>query len=253
MATICKNCDNTFEGKFCNNCGQDADVKRLDFKFLRHKIQDLLFKYFDKGILYTIKQLFSRPGHTIREYIEGKRVKHFEPIALLVTIATSYGILYSYFHINPFFDASISNNTLDNIDFTKVNEWISNHFSLASCILLPLYSIGSFIAFKKQGYNFVEHLILNTFLASQRLLLRLAAFPFMVAYNGKQTMHTLNDILVLLDVVLIVWAYCQFFNKISKAKSLFLSILSYLIFFISLFIIFSAAELLTGVLRPIIY
>jgi hypothetical protein len=252
MPTTCKNCEHVFEGKFCNNCGQEADVKRLDFKFLRHKIQDLVFKYFHKGILYTIKQLYSRPGHTIREYIEGRRVKHFEPIALLVTIATLYGLLYSYFHINPFFDASVSNNPTDTIDFTKVNDWMSNHFSLASCILLPLYAIGSFIAFRKQGYNFVEHLFLNTFLASQRLILRLVALPLMVIYNGTKSMHTLTDILVLFDIILIAWAYCQFFNKISKVKSLLLSIVSYLIFFISLLLIIMLAQFLTRLLMPII-
>jgi hypothetical protein len=251
MPTTCKNCDHVFEGKFCNNCGQEADVKRLDFRLLRYIIQDLIFKYFHKGILYSVKELYTRPGNTIREYVEGKRVKHFEPIALLVTIATLYGVLYSYFHINPFFDDTINTNSLDNIDFTKVNLWMSNHFSLATCILLPLYSIGSFIAFKKQGYNFVEHLILNTFLASQRLILRLAVFPLIVLYNGTKTIHTLNDILVMFDIVLIAWAYCQFFNKLPRVKSLFLSVLSYFIFFMLLMFLFGTAQYIAGMAKQV--
>ena len=110
MTIICKNCCQQFEGSFCNNCGQSADTQKLDFKFLIRNLQKLFLKYFQKGVLYTSTQLFIRPGHTIREYIEGKRVKHIEPMSMLIMTATLYGVLYHYFQINLFADISLNDN-----------------------------------------------------------------------------------------------------------------------------------------------
>jgi hypothetical protein len=90
----CKNCDSQFEGKFCSNCGQSADTHRLDLHFLAINIPKLLFSFMRKGIFYTVTQLFTRPGNSIRGYVEGKRVNHYEPFAMLVTIAALYGLLY---------------------------------------------------------------------------------------------------------------------------------------------------------------
>jgi hypothetical protein len=232
MTTICKNCNNHFKGNFCNMCGQSADTQRLNFHVLRRNFQKLFFKYFDKGILFTAKELFIRPGNTVREYIEGKRVKHFEPIALLVTVATLYGVLFHYFHINLFNDKSFTDKTFEHIEFNTINEWIATHFSLFTILFLPLYAFGSYVAFRKQGYNFSEHLILNTFLSSQRLLLRIAAFPFLVIFNGTDNMLTFMRLFIVFDIILLIWGYCQFFNGIQRIKSIILTLLGYLIFFI---------------------
>jgi hypothetical protein len=249
MTTNCKNCDTHFEGNFCNNCGQTADTQRLDFHFLRRNVQKLLFKYFDKGIFYTTKELFSRPGNTIREYIEGKRVRHFEPIALLVTIATLYGVLFHYFHINLFKDISSTDTTLGKIEFDTINEWIATHFSLFSVLFLPLYTVGSFVAFRKQGYNFTEHLILNTFLASQRLLVRLAAFPILIIYNRTEHLQAFMRLFILCDFVLLIWGYGQFFNGLKRVKSFFLTVLSYLIFLICYLLVIVIALLIFEIIN----
>lgn len=243
MSTICKNCEQEFEGNFCNNCGQKADTPKIDFTFLRNRIKRLLFKFSDKGIFFTCGQLFTRPGNAIREYINGKRVRYFEPLSLLLSLAALYGFLYHYFNINLFSDLSVSDSELQKIDLKSINEWIANHFALATGLLIPLYSLGSFIAFRKQGYNYAEHLTLNTFLASQRLLFRIAAFPLLVIFNGSDKMHFLNNIYILIDIILLTWSYSQFFNKLTKVKSILLSILSYLIFYICFFMIIAAALL----------
>ena len=65
----------------------------MNFHSLWHDIQHGLF-HFDNGVLYTAKQLFTRPGNSIREYIDGKRVRHFKPISLVILLATVYGFLY---------------------------------------------------------------------------------------------------------------------------------------------------------------
>ncbi|MBK9331712.1 MAG: DUF3667 domain-containing protein [Ignavibacteria bacterium] len=232
MLITCKNCGQKYEGNFCNNCGQKADTQRIDFKFFKKRIERVLFKFSDKGIFYTVRQLFTRPGIAAREYIEGKRVNHYDPLSLLILLAASYGILYHYFGINFFSNISTGGESTVKIDFIKVNEWFSNHFSLANGIMIPLYSIGSYAVFRNQGYNYTEHLTLNTFLACQRLLLRLFTFPLIVIFHQSDNLQILEYIFIGSDITLLVWSYSQFFDKLTKPKVILLSLLSYLIFFI---------------------
>jgi len=229
----CKNCNHHFEGKFCNNCGQSADTNRLDFKFLIKNLRKNFLKYFHGGIFYSAVQLFTRPGHTIREYLDGKRVKHFEPIGLLITFATFYGVLYHTFGINMFAGISESNPN-GTIDFKSVSNWMADHFAVVTLVLVPIYSIGSYFSFRKQKYNFYEHIYLNTFLGSQRLLVRIVVFPLFAIWDGMENIFILRDLLIVLDIILMVWSYTQFFNKMKRIKAILLGVLSYSIFFVLL-------------------
>ena len=222
-----------FEGKFCNNCGQSADTNRLDFKFLIKNLRKNFLKYFHGGIFYSAVQLFTRPGHTIREYLDGKRVKHFEPIGLLITFATFYGVLYHTFGINMFAGISESNPN-GTIDFKSVSNWMADHFAVVTLVLVPIYSIGSYFSFRKQKYNFYEHIYLNTFLGSQRLLVRIVVFPLFAIWDGMENIFILRDVLIVLDIILMVWSYTQFFNKMKRIKAILLGVLSYSIFFVLL-------------------
>lgn len=242
MKQTCKNCNHIYTGHYCNNCGQSAATHRLNFHFLWHEIQHGLF-HFDQGILYSVKQLFTRPGHTIREFIEGKRVKHFKPISLVIVLATLYGLLYHYFHIS-FVVAPANNSPEAGIDAVKFNEWIGTHYAWTTLLTIPLYTIGTSIAFRKQSYNLVEYFILNTFKAAQKLFVHLALFPLLYYFNGTPTMKTLSLVIYLIDVVFIYWTNAQFFNKLSLKKSLLLTLLSQLIFLISLISIILVAELI---------
>lgn len=97
----CKNCGHRFEGKFCNNCGQTADTNRINYHDLRHQLTHSLF-HIDAGLLYTSKQLFIRPGHAIREYLDGKRVNHIKPLSYILILAGFYILVCHLLDINLF-------------------------------------------------------------------------------------------------------------------------------------------------------
>lgn len=229
MNVTCKNCHHTFKGHFCSNCGQSAETHKLDIHFVWHDIQHGLL-HFDKGILYTAKQLFTKPGHSIRDFIEGKRIHHFKPISLVLILATLYGFLYHYFHIDltrTFSDGNVSETA---IDIKGFNEWQATHFAWITLATIPLYTFGTSIAFRKQGYNFVEYFILNTFKASQRLLFHITIFPFYYYFNETPTMKTISVSVYIIDVLLIFWTNKQFFNTLSAQKTFYLTLLSQALF-----------------------
>ena len=237
MSITCKNCNEPVEGKFCSNCGQSTGTHRLSFHFLLHDLQHG-FLHFDKGIIYTVKQLYTRPGHSIREFIEGKRVRHFRPISLVIILATVYGILYHYFHINLLVSEGEEGFSLSEIAVLKsLNEWIATHTAWVELLTIPFYSLGSFIAFRKQGYNFMEHIVLNSFLAGQRLVMLLVTFPLVIYLNGTHYQDFFTSISDFAEFALLVWGYSQFFNNLSKPKSILLSALSYILFFLSFLLV----------------
>ncbi|RZJ49596.1 MAG: DUF3667 domain-containing protein, partial [Flavobacterium sp.] len=220
MEITCKNCNQIYQGNYCNNCGQTADTHKINWHFLWHDIQHGLL-HFDEGIPYSVKQLFTRPGHSIREFIEGKRVRHFKPLSLVAVLAALYGFLWHYFHINLF-----ENNEDAKIDWIKFNEWTSTHFAWVTIATIPLFTLGTYICFRKQGYNFVEYFVLNTFKASQKLFVSILLFPLLYYFDGTSKITIVINSIYLFDIGLIFWTNIQFFNKMPKAKVFWLSILS---------------------------
>ncbi len=196
-----------------------------------HDIQHGLL-HFDAGIPYSLKQLFTRPGHSIREFIEGKRIRHFKPLSLVAVLGALYGFLYHYFHIDLFLN---SNDSI--IDLNDYNEWMATHFSWVTIATIPIYTFGTFIVFRKQGYNFFELFVLNTFKASQRLFVQVLTFPVLLYLKSKGHAEWFSTLTYIIGVVLIFWTNTQFFNKISRTKAFFLTVLSHFIFLISFIII----------------
>lgn len=95
--TTCKNCGNSFSGKFCNNCGEkvynEHDKKVLHFfeegfHFLTH---------FEGKFFTTLKTFFTKPGKVSVDFADGVRKKYFKPLSFFIMLV----ILYLIF---PFFE-----------------------------------------------------------------------------------------------------------------------------------------------------
>ena len=240
MQVTCKNCGLTYSGHFCSNCGQPAATHKLNLHFIWHDIQHGFF-HFDNGVLFTAKELFTRPGDSIREFIEGKRVKHFKPISLVIILATFYGLLRHLFHFSILDKKSVSE--IQGVDYENLNEWISHHYSWIILLSIPMFSVASFVVFRKQGYNFIAHFVLNSYMASQRLIFRIAIFPVIKYFSQSENITLFVDFLMLMDIVFIFWSYITFFQNLSKVKAFLFSIYTYLLFLVIFFIV-----LLLGVL-----
>lgn len=226
---ICKNCGHRFEGKFCNNCGQTADTKLINYHYLRHQLTHSLF-HIDAGLLYTSKQLFLQPGHTIREYLEGKRVSHIKPFSFVLILTGFYILLCHWFGINLF---SASEESLkSDIGYGKslnLDEWFLSHFSWVTLATIPLYTMGTWICFHNKGYNFVEYLVLNTYKAGQRLIVQIVFLPFIFLVKHSLNIGTVMLIVYLIDLGLHFWTNLQFFKPMKPINIIMRSIFSHLI------------------------
>jgi hypothetical protein len=175
----CKNCNTIFEGNYCNNCGQKAGEVRFTLKHLPGEFLHG-FYHVHGGLLYTIKELFTRPGETLRGFISGKRIEYFNPFTYLVLISLAGGFIFKWSgvpdHLNENFLASG-----DTVRFT------GKYFSYRMLLTIPAYAIMGSIVYKSFKYNLAEHLIINTFLLSQSMVLMIVWMLISILINpGNQ-------------------------------------------------------------------
>lgn len=227
---ICNNCSKEFEGNFCNSCGQSAKQRRIDSRYFFTDIPNSVFQL-DSGFFLTAKELFVRPGATILEYLKGKRKKHYRPLAYLVLLSAGYVILSRIIGKETFIDDFI-------VGFKSMApskrfgygflDWLGKNQSYAQLMVLPFYSLASYLAFIKSKYNYFEHLVLNMYITGQQMLIY-------IIFNLIPSDSILLNILpYLFGIGFNFWAYFNFFKEKSAARKIVLMTLTYFLFFLQL-------------------
>ena len=88
----CLNCGNSFKGDFCPHCGQKAATKRLR---LTEIVNNFIGSFVggDNKFLRTCCDLICRPGHMVRDFLLGKRVRYYNPLQMYVFMLTVYAVV----------------------------------------------------------------------------------------------------------------------------------------------------------------
>jgi cellulose synthase/poly-beta-1,6-N-acetylglucosamine synthase-like glycosyltransferase len=176
-STICKNCGNHFDGNYCNSCGQHGETHRITWHELAHHLPHALF-HADKGLYYSIKELIVRPGLTIRDYIAGKRVYHFNPLLFLILIGSLASFLFSFLHINP------PNEEIALVKIESFNATIAHkYFALVGLFFIILLTITDFLFYPNKKFIIPEIIISNTFQAGQIMVFTIAMLPLFFLQN----------------------------------------------------------------------
>ncbi len=187
---ICKNCSTHFRGNFCSNCGQSARVDKINAAYFLKDIPHSIL-HVDKGFFFTLKSLISRPGKALKEYLSGKRIKHFRPFAFVVIMSTICTLLINglNFLTNKLYTV---NNPGSFLNFR--NSFFENYPSLLIFLLIPILSLITWLFFKKNMYNYWEHFLVNTYLAAYLnvFFLLLNVFQFLKYYftQGYEVNYT---------------------------------------------------------------
>lgn len=246
----CLCCGLEYEGNFCPNCGQSAKVGRLTFKrILSETLPDIY--NLDNKFLRTSLDLFRRPGHMIKDYIDGNRVKYHKPISMLFVLATVYIVVANLCNIETSHpintDYTVHVNGQDirfipegsfleklivifwNLYWNKAWSTIAN----VTLLLIPIK-----FAFRKtdlgKTLNYAEYFFIMIFLMCQHMIVDTGVLLWNSIFGSELIKaHTdifeINGSQSVICILLEVWAMTQMF-KISFRKCFWLNIQARIIY-----------------------
>lgn len=211
MTNNCLNCNEGIVGKFCSNCSQSTSTHRFSISHvLKHDFIHGIF-HFDKGFFYTIKELFTRPGHSIREYVQGKRTKHFNYFATIILLLT-----ISYF-IKKWGKIEMSG-LYDKTSLSGLFKVLKDYSKFIAFLHIPIIAFASFLLFKKSKQNYTENLVLNLYLLCGLLTISLVLPIFMVFTENKEFLLATNTLLSVMTFLYIIFFYYQYFSVFNFKK-----------------------------------
>lgn len=233
----CNNCNKEIDSKFCPDCGQPTNLKRIDGHYIIHEIEHVM--HFERGILYTIRELIVNPGQNIRKYLSENRSRLVKPIIFIIVTSLIYSIVTNFFHIE---EKYVKFDGGRNTTVFKIFKWVEEHYGYANIIMGVFITIWLKILFRKFQYNFFEILILLCFVMGMAMLI----FSIFSILEGIFHLKLFN-IGGIMGVLYCSWAIGNFFGKdkiISYVKAFFAYVFG--------MITFSLSAILLGILIDII-
>lgn len=224
----CLNCGEALTGKFCAECGQKADTHRISPKhFLLH---DLLhgFWHIDKGILYTLKQTFTRPGHAALDYIAGRRIRYYN-VFYLTLIALGLTLLISHFMEQYEPMAELEG------DGEIIYNFIAHNIKYIILCFIPLFALNGFIIFRRPKLNYAEHMIIAGYALLGCIVIALFFNLLSIALISFRTLlwSRIDDIQSFASLYFPIWVYFQ----VTRRKYKIPGFIWRIVFFYFLFLI----------------
>ncbi|MCT3718932.1 DUF3667 domain-containing protein [Elizabethkingia anophelis] len=207
MTNNCLNCNEELVVKYCNNCSQPASTHRFSLSHVfKHDFVHGIF-HLDKGFFFTIKELFTRPGHSIREYVQGKRVKHFNYFATVLLLLTIIYFVKKWAKIesSDLFDTNVKGLLKVQKDYSKITVFLN----------IPIIAFISFLLFQRSKQNYTENLVLNMYLLCGLTVISLILPICMIFTDNKEFLFIVNyfvTALVFLYIIIFYYQYFSFFN-----------------------------------------
>lgn len=209
---------------------EKSNLKRIDHRYISHEVEHLL--HLDKGIFYTIKELFLRPGVTVRRFLFTDRKDLVKPILFLIITSVFFTIVNNFMHVTVDLFNIDKITPLQNLIRSKeIGIWITKNLGYSQLLMGLFVTIWIRVFFRKYQYNIYELLVLLSYVFGEALLILLSTI----------ILAELSDSSIPVGVGLVIyftykiWAIGQFFgekrfvNYIKSALSYFLGVLTYLV------------------------
>lgn len=199
----CKNCNTEINLNYCPKCGQPANLKRINGHYIIHEIEHVL--HFEKGILYTIRELLTKPGENVRHFVNENRSRLVKPIIFIIVTSLIYTLVNHTFHIE---DEYVKFDEVKKSTTGLISKWIQDHYGYANILMGVFIALWLKLFFRKYNYNFFEILILLCFVMGMGMLIY-AVFAFIQGI----THFNLMKVAGIIGLAYCTWAIGQFFDK----------------------------------------
>lgn len=216
----CIKCQSECDSNYCPNCGHPQQLERINGRYIVAEMASVL--NFEKGFLYTTRELLLRPGQSIRKFIAEDRNRLVKPILFIFISSLIYSIAVRVFNLN---DGYLNYNFDEWPDSATafLFRWISDHYGYANLIMAVFIALWIKVLFRQYSDNIYEILILLCFVMGVGMLMftvfglleRLTRLA-LLAYGGY------------VFFIYALWAIGQFFEP-RKRINYFKALVSYLL------------------------
>lgn len=235
----CKNCSAAVVGSYCANCGQASKVEKITLSTLMRDFSEDVLQI-NKGLLYTIIELFTRPGNSIREYLEGKRKNHFRPITYLLLLSTIYFFFVKLTGSNTWMNDAIfgfakgAKDIHGDSNIPSSISLLADNYAYTTLFLLPVFALASYICFPKTQANYFEHVVINAYITGQQAII----YTFAASIIGVIDKDILESIPIFIGVLYCFWVFYQLFDKGNRVINILRTICTYIIYIVVSMILF---------------
>ncbi|MGK4568458.1 DUF3667 domain-containing protein [Flavobacterium sp. 3HN19-14] len=200
---LCLNCSEMASKNFCSNCGQKTDTHRITLKhFVLHDLLHGVW-HFERGMLFTIKEIIVRPGKAALDYIKGKRVGYYN-IFYLSLLVIAFNALLMHF------TKTLNHTNIEVAKKTVGEEFFETYGKAILFSIIPIFSVNSWAIFRRLRLNLAEHMIIaganllgmlliTTVFQVFQILLTIDWMPYFITY--------FQIISVLMVPLFPVWGY----------------------------------------------
>lgn len=209
---VCKACGHRGTGKYCSECGQSLELKRITVRTILHDAFHF-FTHLDKGYPYTLKKLIRSPGKMQREYVTAKRNRHQKPFSMFFISLTVMALLFYWINsaIIKYYHAGEANEAA----------FFDKYMVGMVLLMLPIYSLVTYLFFYRSGYNYAEITVLVLYTFSFIFLMLVLIQTLKFIWPHMETRYIELPLVVLYTVI----TNANFFNSSSKAGVIIKSIL----------------------------
>ncbi|MEO6583287.1 MAG: DUF3667 domain-containing protein [Ferruginibacter sp.] len=209
-------------------------MSRLNLKHLLHDVLHYI-THADKGFLLLIKQLLTRSGTVAKEYIEGKRKRHFPPLNFFFLVAT---ILVLVFSLVPLEKKDILqqhpelNYIKDPLQKAKVIRiyerqaiamgFLNKYSNVIAMIAVPLICLIYWLCYFRASYNYIEHLVACMYMVGITNLIYaclIVPFSLLIDLNSSGVKIMLFVLFLLFQIIYNGVFYVRFIGKLSRSST----------------------------------
>jgi len=154
----CSICATELHGNYCHQCGQKVTGRRVSFKAIFGDFFQEVFTL-ERSFFATLLHLVRYPKRVIENYWAGNRRYYLSPGKMLVYTVFVIGLQVAFFDKSQVLGIEVEMGDLEKHTKNLVSPQL-----LVIMLLFPLFSITSFLTYRKQRHSFAEHVIATSYL-----------------------------------------------------------------------------------------
>jgi hypothetical protein len=203
-------------------------IKRLNVHFLLDGIAGWFS--LEKGFFITVWDFVVKPRRAFEGYLGEERIKYSSPLRLviLITAIAVFVTLHSgsFDRTDAMFEEISQTENADNeaaLVAQGISELYRKYFNIFLMLSIPMTTTISWLIYRKVGYNWTEHLALNSFIFA------VSSIIYCIVIYPSAWWEEAGLVYLILGTGYQVWAYRIILRK-STFRALLTVILSYGLF-----------------------